>query len=63
MTYLADKFALAWILRIVKPDPRAKLLISWIYNGIRLVSLCTHGFFEVFVAIEEKTGGILTISK
>ena len=57
MTYLADKFA--W--EIKKLDRRAKLIIFWIYNGIRQVWTCQLDFLEVVVV--EKTGGILTISK
>ena len=63
MTCLSDKFALAWRLRIVKLDPRAKFSIPWIYNGIRLISLCRLGFFEFIVTVVEKTGRILMISK
>ena len=62
MTYLANKFAWAWILRIVKFDPCTKFSISWIYNGIWLISLCSLGFFEVIVTVVEKTGGVLSIS-
>ena len=61
MTYLADNFGWVWGICIVKPDPRAKFIISWICNGIRLVFICPLGFIEVVVV--EKTGGILTISK
>ena len=57
MIYLADNFAWVWV--IVKLDPRAKLIIPWIYNGIRLVFICRLGFIEVVVV--EETGGILKI--
>ena len=61
MTYLADNFGWVWGIFIVKLDPRAKFIIFWICNGIRLVFICSLGFIEVVVV--EITGGILTISK